>query len=146
MNLQQEINALNNEFKELNREMSQIRDSMKDIEDTKNALLSLLMRTLIGKAFKSGDLYYLISGVPQPEGMMNSINWYQIPYIGFNSNNVELFSDTLFSRACEYDDPIKAFRQDPIYEEITLEEFEKAYLELFEKKLDEIKIGRDWNG
>ena len=149
MNLQQEINFLNNEISELNKEMLQIKNTIRDVEDEKEVLFSQLMKPLIGKAFKQGTVYYLISDIPRPEGMTNKINWYQIPCISFNSTGLdsfELSSDTLFSRACEYDDPIKYFKQMPIFEEITLEEFKSTYLELFNKELNKIKEGVSWNG
>lgn len=148
MNLQQEINNLNNELNELNKEALQIKNSMKDIEDEKEILLIQLMKPLIGKAFKSDTVYYLITDIPRPEGDSSRINWYQIPCMSFNSTGLdsfELSSDSLFSRACEYDDPIKYFKQMPIYEEITLEEFKNTYLELFNKELNKIKEGVSWN-
>ena len=107
------------------------------------------LRPLIGLCVKHNEWYYKIIDVPiihaQKTGF--KFNQYQLPCLkvkikdiddeSYSENGLDILDyDTLFSQACEYDDPMAYFIKYNKRSLITMEEFDAA----LEKVFDRIRI------
>jgi len=118
---------------ELNEESIRINNEIYLLERENEELLQEKLKVLVGRAFKttSGNVYYVYTVPPREVDVMghSRFNPYQIPVLSVSMEKdydthikyPEISTETLYSRCCDADDPLEAFREE--YMEIDIYDF-----------------------
>ena len=109
---------------ELNEENIKINNEIYLLEQEGEKLLQEKLKVLVGHAFKTtnGDVHYVYTVPPREADIMghSRFNPYQIPVLSVSTETdydthisyPEISTGTLYSRCCDEDDPLEAFRKD----------------------------------
>lgn len=137
------------QLNDISKEMSELRSKRDTLYVVWAREIQEKLRSLIGLCVKHNDWYYKIIDVPRihVRKIGFEFNQYQLPCLivkvkdindkNYSENGLDILDyDTLFSQACEYDDPMAYFIKYNKRSLITMEEFDAV----LEKVFDQIRM------
>ncbi len=133
MNMAEDFKQLKQQIAEIDDKLQELHNRRYDLTDKLHMTLQEKLKCTVGICLKKGEKYYKITGVPEPyfaTDCKRYFNEYRLPALVIDTEDKEIFKDTIFTHAADADDPVEQLYNE--YEKCSESELSTVLHDIFD--------------